>query len=157
MTKVFISERQVVSIKEFMEFYVGKKYDWHDKLTHNLMSYYLREKGYFNIERTSFNDVSKEKILTGEILAVRDEVNKIIFYKNPRLSLDNILKELNRPNNVKKRKEKRKEILTSLGLVDTDMGVLEKSLFETEEYKIEKENRQRQFIKTNRYFRKKHY
>ena len=43
--KVVVSEKQIVSIKEFMESYVGKEYTGNKKLTHREMQMFLYEKG----------------------------------------------------------------------------------------------------------------
>ena len=158
MTKVNVSEKQIVSINEFMDSYLGIKYDKKEKLTHRTMEYFLFEKGRIVPKRVSFDTVTKEKLLTGDYITVKDEVNKIIIYKNPRKSLDMLCAELNTEKNRKIIKQKRKEILSSMGLIDTNMGVLDKKDLEKEEYKIEKENRQKQFvICKNTYLRKKHY
>lgn len=158
MAKVVVSEKQIVSIDEFMNSYLGIKYDRKEKLTHRNMECFLYEKGRTIPKRVSFDTVTKEKLLTGDYITVKDEVNKIIIYKNPRKSLDMLCAELNSYKNKEMVKRNRKEILSSMGLIDTNMGVLDKKDLEKEEYKIEKENRQKQFvICKNIYMRKRHY
>ncbi len=158
MAKVFVSEKQIVSIDEFMNSYLGIKYDRKEKLTHRNMECFLYEKGRTIPKRVSFDTVTKEKLLTGDYITVKDEANKILIYKNPRKSLDMLCAELNTERNKKIIKQKRKEVLYSMGLIDTNMGVLDKEDLEKEEYRIEKENRQKQFvICKNKYLRKKHY
>ena len=158
MAKVIVSEKQIVSINEFMDNYLEIKYDWHEKLTHKNMECFLFEKGISMPKRVSFDNVSKEKLLTGDYIVVKDEVNKILIYKNPRKSLQMLCNELNSKRNKEIIKKKRKEILSSMGLIDTNIGVIDKKDLEKEEYKIEKANRQKQFvICKNTYFRRKHY
>ena len=158
MAKVIVSEKQIVSIEEFMNNFLGIKYDRDEKLTHRSMEEFLYDKGKNIPRKVSFNDVTKEKLLTGDYIVVKDESNKIIIYKNPRKSLDMLYRELSSAQNKKTMKKNRKEILTSMGLIDTNIGVLEKTDLEKEEYKLEKANRQKQFIICkNTYLRKRHY
>lgn len=133
MTKVVVSEKQIVKINEFMDNYLGIKYDGDEKLTHRNMEYYLYDKGHKSPKRISFDKVTKEKLLTGEYIVVKDEANQILIYKNPRKSLDLLYSELNSIVNKEMIKNKREEYLSSMNLVETDKGILdleeEKTIF----------------------------
>ena len=110
--KVEISETQIVDINEFMNNYVGIIYEWNDKLTHDNMIDFLLTKNK-RLKKVVFDDVSKEKLLTGEQIVVQDAVNKILIYENPRMELDALLEELHSISK-KERKEIRKQILEEI-------------------------------------------
>lgn len=147
MAKVLISEKQIVSIEEFMENYVGKTYTWSDKLTHNKMVEYLLDKGISVPERMSFDRVRKEDFLNGNIVAVKDKTSKIIIYKNPRINLNTLLYELQSKENIRRMKKVRNEILKQLGYQEKATGIVNTE--EDEQYTVEKGNRQKRLEKIN--------
>ena len=157
MTKVIVSGKQIIKISEFMRNYLGKEYTWSGKITHKQMEMFLLEKNTKVPKKVSFNLVSKEAILKGDYIAVKDESSRILIYENPRKhSLDSLLSELHSSENLKKMKQARKQILKSLGYKDAINGVVEE---ETEiEYPLEHSNRQKKFvISGSNARRKKHY
>lgn len=147
MSKILISEKQIVNIEEFMENYVGKEYTWSDKLTHNKMVEYLLDKGISVPQRMSFDSVRKEDFLNGNIIAVKDKASKIIIYKNPRISLNTLLYELQSKENIKRMKKVRNEILKQLGYQEKASGIVNTE--DEEHYTIEKINRQKRLEKMN--------
>ncbi len=78
-----VSKKYIISIWEFMENYYGVIYDGSYKLTHDELSYYLKEEKSLPVKRSSFKDTKDEEILNGNIILVKDEVGKIIPYINP--------------------------------------------------------------------------
>lgn len=155
--KVEVSEKQIVSIKEFMESYVGKGYTGNSKLTHREMQMFLYEKGQYIPERVSFDRVRQEQLLTGEYLAVKDESSQIIFYKNPkRLNFKSLLSELSSKANIEKTKQARRHNLIEQGYQEAINGVVRTEDLEEATYSISKPNRQKQFVNTKGY-RRKHY
>lgn len=77
------SKKYIISIWEFMENYYGVIYDGSYKLTHDELSYYLRDKKSLPVKRSSFKDAKDEDLLNGNIILVKDEVGKVIPYYNP--------------------------------------------------------------------------
>lgn len=147
MAKVFISEKQIVSIEEFMANYIGKEYSWTDKLTHNKMYEFLMEKGIDIPKKVNFEKVRKEDFLTGNIIAVKDRASKIIIYKNPRTNLNTLLYELQTMENKKRMKKVRNELLKQLGYQEKASGIVNTE--DDEHYTIEKINRQKRLEKMN--------
>lgn len=113
-TKVYVSKKQILDIHEFMEFYVGKEYTWDLKLTHNNMEWFLREKGKVPPKRVDFLDVDKERLLNGEFITVKDEEGKVLIYKNPRITLTELLVELNMSYNEEVMNKKRENALSQV-------------------------------------------
>jgi len=62
MVKVVVSDKQIISIEEFMNNYLGVV-DYKGRLTHRSMCEYLFEKGIMIPERVNFNSVNKESLL----------------------------------------------------------------------------------------------
>ena len=113
-TKVYVSKKQIIDIKEFMELYVGKAYTWNLKLTHNNMEWFLREKGKVPPRRVDFIEVDKENLLNGNLVTVKDEEGKILIYKNPRITLTQLQVELNKFYNEDEMKLRRENALASV-------------------------------------------
>ena len=113
-TKVYVSKKQIVDIKEFMELYVGKTYTWNLKLTHTNMEWFLREKGKVPPRRVDFLDVDKEGLLNGDLITVKDEEGKVLIYKNPRITLTQLQVELNMFYNEEEMNIRRKNALASV-------------------------------------------
>ena len=78
-----VSKKYIISIWEFIENYYGIIYDGNYKLTHDELSFYFNEKELMPLKRSNFKEAKDDKILSGEILLVKDEVGKIIPYVNP--------------------------------------------------------------------------
>ena len=77
------SKKYIISICEFLENYYGVIYDGNYKLTHDELSYYLREKKALPVKRSSFKSAKDEELLNGNIILVKDEIGKVIPYCNP--------------------------------------------------------------------------
>ncbi len=113
----FVSKKQIIEIEEFMEIYVGKKYDGEYKLTHSEMKIYMEMKHMPRLDRISFNKLDKNDISNGTYILVRDKVGKIIPYLNPkRISCNSLLEELHSEKNMKKLRQARAKILKSMEL-----------------------------------------
>lgn len=93
-TKVYVSKKQIVDIEEFMRLYIGKEYTWNLKLTHKNMELFLKEKGKPLPKRVCFDSILKEDILTGNFIVVKDKASQILVYKNPRITLTELLIDL---------------------------------------------------------------
>ena len=93
-TKVYVSKKQIVDIEEFMRLYIGKEYTWNLKLTHKNMELFLKEKGKALPKRVCFDSILKEDILTGNFIVVKDKASQILVYKNPRITLTELLIDL---------------------------------------------------------------
>lgn len=158
MTKVVISEKQIINIDEFMNQYIGKEYDGNSKLTHKEMNRFLVEKGICPPKKVNFNLVHKEDFLNGTYIVVKDHNSQILIYKNPKnYSFSSLLQELNSPQNLKRVEKTRKQILRTLGYQEEINGVISREDLE-EDYILESPNRQKQFIiRNNTMYRKRNY
>ena len=88
-----VSKKYIISIWEFAENYLGVMYDGNYKLTHDELRFYLREKLNISVRREGFSRTNKARLLSGEVILVRDEEGKVIPYSNPRrkeLDIDEI-------------------------------------------------------------------
>lgn len=158
MTKVVVSKKQIISIDEFMNQYIGKEYDGNGKLTHKEMNRFLMEKGISIPERVNFNMVHKEDLLNGTYIVVKDHHSQTLIYRNPKnYSLSGLLQELNSSQNLQRIEKVRKQILSTLGYQEERNGVINRADLE-DEYILESPNRQKQFIiRNNTMYRKRHY
>ncbi len=148
MSKVFVSKKQIISIEEFMENYIGKQYDGDNKLTHREMMLYLYEKGLKVPRKVSFDIVRKETILNGTYIVVKDKASQVLIYENPRLkSLDSLLEELRSKANLVKTAKIRRKILKEIDAVDNEFNNDE---YDDENYFVEKHNRNKQFVIRNK-------
>ena len=155
--KMVVSEKQIISIGEFMENYLGIKYTRDNKLTHVEMLMFLRDKGNDIPERVNFDKIKKEQLLTGDFLAVKDEASKILFYKNPiNMKLKNLLSELKSQANLEQTRKARRYNLNEQGYQEAVNGVVKKEDLEEEEISLAKPNRQKQLIRAD-YYKKRHY
>lgn len=138
-----ISGSYVICIKKFLQVYLNHEYEDTKKLTHYYLMEYLQEKSIMLPKRLNIKNISKEDILIGKVLFVRDESNKIIPYNNPMLFNNSLLlSELKSKRNVEKSKQNRREYLKSKGLIEGKNGELVKISDTIEEvYSIEHNNR----------------
>lgn len=95
----FISKKQIVSIREFLENYYNLKCNWRGKLTHKRMLDYLFLKGK-SADKGRIGEITKEEKLTGQYIYVKDEIGQVIPYKNPMLDLDKIRLSLMKTNPI---------------------------------------------------------
>ena len=77
MTKVMISEKQVVRIQEFMLNYIGISVQ-EKKLSHDEVVSILIEKGIPIPKKVSFNVINKEALLKGDYVLVKDKNCQIL-------------------------------------------------------------------------------
>jgi len=155
MVKVVVSDKQIISIEEFMNNYLGVV-DYKGRLTHRSMCEYLFEKGIMIPERVNFNSVNKESLLNGTYIVVKDKNSQVLIYRNPRYSLGSLLQELQSSANLSNLRSIRRKFLEDVGYREGVDGVFKQDT--EEEYLFEKPNRSKQFIrKKNNLFRKKHY
>lgn len=145
MTKVMISKKYIISIEQFMENYLSIRYTGNSKLTHNEMNNYLLEKGRKIPVRESFKRVDKEKILTGNVIAVKDKNCQVIIYQNPiNKSFESLLEELKSKTELKQLRE---QIVKK---------PVEKNI-EEEEYQLKGNRYQKFLIRNHRLIKKRHY
>ena len=157
MAKLFISKKQIVKMSEFLENYLSIKYDGTEKMTHKNIEIYLREKNIF-LTRVNMDKVEKEDLLKGNYVVVMDASHRKLVYKNPRKDLNELYKELSNSVNKYRMEKARKEVLNSLGLMELNNMIIKKEETVEEEYQLENNNRQKQFVIKNRsYYRKRHY
>lgn len=128
MTKVFVSEKQIISIEEFMNNYLQKPYDGKEKLTHHVMEMYLMDKCIAKPNRANFKNIKKEELAKGNYICVKDNNNQVLIYKNPRSNIfESLLLEINSSANKRKLEQIRASILNEMGYVhDTDGTIVEK-------------------------------
>ena len=124
-----VSKKYIISIWEFAENYLGVMYDGNYKLTHDELRFYLREKLDISVRREGFNRTNKAKLLSGEVILVRDEEGKVIPYSNPRrkeLDIDEI------------NSNKNKSIFNLIGNIDDkkSLGRDDYSLYKSKKDKI---------------------
>lgn len=158
MTKLFTSKKNIISIQEFMTNYVGKAYDGNEKLTHHVMAMYLCEKGLPFVSKVNFAAVTKENIMTGKYILVKDENNQILGYENPKNhSLDSLLCEIKSQNSKRNLERIRKNLLKEAGYThDTDGTVITTEEFEQNEQEAmltatDKVNRQKYICRRHYY------
>ena len=146
--KKYIDKKQVVPIDFFVRNYIGQDYVLDGPLTHKNMCIYLEDRYGIILQKICFANAKIDKVLTGEYVVVEDECHQSKIYKNPMMSLNTLNKELNSKETSEQVKKNRTRILNELGLIETNMGILEKEV--EDEYQILKLNRQK--VKS-----KKHY
>ncbi|MDD3452781.1 MAG: hypothetical protein PHN42_00675 [Bacilli bacterium] len=156
MKKGFISKEDAISVYQFMSI-CGLECDrkWDNKkkvrVSHEIMlkKLCLRNKKFGDsvllVKRLPFHEVITEDIKIGKIIAVYDDYGKLYYYENPRCFNNNLLmKDLNCSSSKKeldKLKEKRREILKSMGYTYDDFGqVIEDDCVNIKEYQEEKED-----------------
>jgi len=132
MAKLFVSEKYIVSIDEFMDNYIGKHYDGKEKLTHHVMSMYLFEKGLPQVSRVNFSNVNKNDILMGKYVLVKDKNNQVLVYWNPaQHDLDRLFNEIKKSSTRNNLEKLRNNILSELGYTHDKNG----EVITKEEYK----------------------
>lgn len=108
-----VSKKYILDIKEYMVNFLNIHYTGYNKLTHKEMNIFLREKNRYTPDRVSFSKIKKEDILRGRCLLVKDELNQIIPYSNPR-NLERLMSELLVFQRVQDVDERRSEILNKV-------------------------------------------
>ena len=91
--------------------FLGMDYTGHNKLTHEEMNIFLYGKNHCVPDRVSFSSIKKEDILKGRCLIVKDELNQIIAYANPR-NIENLLSEIQICQRVQNMDNRRKETIS---------------------------------------------
>ena len=116
----YASEKNIIGIREYMDTFLNVTYKWHGKLTHKKLVEYFNEKGYELPRRAFFDDLMKEDILSGKVHLVKDEVGRIIPYKNKSFDIEYLLNECNKQKKLLE--ERRNKILREQGLRETISG-----------------------------------
>lgn len=166
MKKKYVSKPDTMNVYQFM-LLCGLKCDWKKniKISHEIMSRKLglrSEKipsSVIDAKRLPFFSVVDEEILTGKIIAVLDDYNKVLFYKNPKyFSCDLLLKPCSKIKKEKNRlKEIRQNILNTMGYTyDASGKVISLDEYNTKleeacdeeftDYQFDKGNRSRKII-----------
>ena len=127
------SEKYIIGIREYMEIYLNAPYDWNGKLTHKKMYEFCGEKGYLLPKRGIFNQLDTEAVLRGDVYLVKDEVGKIIPYRNMRLNLKQILEDVRREDDYLP--QRRTRVLKEQGLRETVYGdIVKDGIIDPEEF-----------------------
>lgn len=147
--RVYVSGKQIMGIREFMDVYLGVEYMGDaKKITHKEMERYLIENKKPLPHRASSASVTPDKINNGTYVAVREESKnkkkgQIIIYDNPLMkSFVWLLRDLEATKDYEKLKEIRKSILKDYNLFEDEFG----NVVSTEEelYEVDvKVNRQK--------------
>ena len=82
----YVSKKQLVNMREFLENYCSLTCNWKGKMTHKRMREFLMENGK-HVMRGIIGEITDEEKLTGKYLYVRDETGQIIPYKNPTMDI----------------------------------------------------------------------
>lgn len=112
-----LSLNQTIGIREFINDYLEVDYTEKGYLTHYMMEKYLLENGYSLPTRVSYKDVTYEKIISGKVVAVREETKnkkkgKILVYENPlKFSDERLLFELKEESDYDELAERRRKIM----------------------------------------------
>ena len=117
----FISEKQIISIREFLENYCSLRCSWKGKMTHKRMIEFLSIKGK-HVTRGKFGEITKEEKLTGRFIYVKDETGKIIPYKNPNMDLEKLHINLLVKYNPEQSRQRRLKNLQEENLTYDDYG-----------------------------------
>ena len=117
----FISEKQIISIREFLENYCYLRCLWRGKMTHKRMTEFLSMKGK-HVTRGKIGEITKEEKLTGKFIYVKDEVGKIIPYKNPSMELEKLQINLLINSNPEKLRQRRLKYLQAENLTYDEYG-----------------------------------
>ena len=117
----YISKKQEISIREFLENYCSLRCNWKGKMTHQRMNEFLMLKGR-RVSRGRIGDITKEQKLTGEYLYVIDEVGQIIPYKNPSMGLKKLQFSLMLTNSPEKLEQIRLKNLREEKLTYDEFG-----------------------------------
>ena len=117
----FISEKQIISIREFLENYCSLRCSWRGKMTHKRMMEFLSMKGR-HIVRGKIGEITKEEKLTGKFIYVKAEIGKIIPYKNPNMELEKLHINLLINSNPEKLRQRRLKNLQEENLTYDDYG-----------------------------------
>ena len=101
-----VSKKYILNINKFMENFLGIEYVGENKLTHKEMNLYLSEKRLPKPNRISFYSIKEEDVLKGKCLFVKDEINKVLPYENPKIieELMPILLEEQKENDFSQRR-----------------------------------------------------
>lgn len=110
---LYASEKYMMTIDTFLNNYMGIETDGKKISTHEEMREYLARKWYKNARKVCFSKVTKEDILSGNVLFVKDNEGRVLGYKNPRLNLQVLLRELQESTDPEKLAQIREEILQS--------------------------------------------
>ena len=144
MLKLSISSKNIISVEEFMDVYLGVPYTGKEKLTHKVMASYLYSKSKKPPKRATMALVKKDCILTGRYIFVKDVAGQIIPYMNPRsINLKDLQMQLNSESRKKDLEEIRAKIIEQ---ASNNSCSSNNSLINKEKY-LEKKNKKHFKIK----------
>lgn len=145
MVKIETSKKNILSIEEFMENYIGISYDGPFKLTHHVMEEYLISKKGILLNHVNFKKVNKVTIANGSHLLVRDNNHQVLVYENPKsYNLDYLMASLNSEYSSQDLKKIRSRELREIGYREISTGeVVEEDAFLPEQQITCKVNRQK--------------
>ena len=142
--KLSISSKNIISIEEFMEVYLGLSYTGKERLTHKVMASYLYSKSKKPPKRATMALVKKDGILTGRYIFVKDIVGQVIPYMNPKyINLKDLQMQLNSESRKKDLEEVRAKIIEQ---ASNNSCSLNNSIINKEKY-LEKKNKKRSKVK----------
>lgn len=133
-----ISQKQIVDIREFLRNYYLLDCRWKGKLSHKRMSEFLSTKGKYAI-KINVDTITKESILCGNCIFVKDEVGQIIPYKN----ITRIMFDVATAGKIDY-EEIRLKLLEEQGLTYDDFGNV--ITIEEKEKKLEQENLKKEIL-----------
>lgn len=96
----YVSKKQLVNMREFLENYCSLTCNWKGKMTHKRMLEFLTENGK-HVIRGIIGEITDEEKLTGKYLYVKDETGQIIPYKNPTMDIIRLRNSLISPDKEK--------------------------------------------------------
>lgn len=109
-----VSKKNIISIREYSEFYLGTKFTLDGKLTHDRLTEFMHEKGKAMPRRGIIKNIKNEDILKGFYYLVKDETGQVIPYFNLNYNLNYLLEDLKKRKN--ELPEKRRKNLKEQGL-----------------------------------------
>ena len=124
----FISEKEIIGTRQFLEVYLGVIYNKEKRLTHAEMKEFLMSKAIEMPNTVSYDQVDKLTLSNGTYIAVRDESKKkkkgrLVIYENPLTnSFGKLLNELNSKKDYNKLKQIRENILSEFNLEEDYFG-----------------------------------
>ncbi len=157
MKKHYTNSKNIISIYRYMEICgLECKFKKNVRVSHSIMEKKLNLRhGIFPEEvllpvRVSFDDYINEDVLSGKIIEVIDDYNKVLAYRNPLLMRkEELLNSLIKNADKKTLKRIREDIIEASGYNVSVSGKIEKNEEEYTEPEItEKINRQNMYVES---------
>ena len=129
----YVSKKQLVNMREFLENYCSLTCNWKGKMTHKRMLEFLAENGKY-VVRGIIGEITDEEKLTGKYLYVKDETGQIIPYKNPTMDIIRLRNSLITNTNKERLNQIRLNCLREQNLTYDEFG----NVITIEEYEEKK-------------------